>query len=214
MAKVVASGDAQLVNDAVKAISLNPLQTLASEGYVEALRMLCEAQIYDVDDLCSTTQTALCCALQEYPPQIACAEFLIMHKADVNHPGGEGSNCTALMKASEQGDVESVALLLKHRADPNLAHPELPHGLPLLFATHQDQYRLIALLVEAKADPDREYIDFMSDKRPSRSNDGTALWIACRFGKFRAAFELLKAGASTEKINANGTSALYGTRSS
>ena len=207
-----AGQDNDAIVEILDAAYKHPLHSLASLGACEPLRVLCESQSHDIDELSihwECSHTALYCAVQKKQP--AAAEILILHMADVNHEGGQRANATPLQWACEEGDEPTVRLLLQHGADPNKAHPRLPDRWPLTLATERDNYRLVSLLIEARADPDAE----SAEKWDFDANDverGTALWLASHKGLIRTARELLKAGVCPDRLTsttAGGKSALF-----
>ncbi|OHD55245.1 MAG: hypothetical protein A2Y33_16290 [Spirochaetes bacterium GWF1_51_8] len=91
-------------------------------------------------------------------------EFIKGYKGDINQPLVEESKNTALIIASEKGNLKLVKTLLSLKADVDLCNAG--GGTAIMFAVFHDQLEIVKTLIEAKANvnlkTDEEYsaLDF------------------------------------------------------
>ncbi len=135
-------------------------------------------------------------------------ELYIKAGMDVNkkHPsraGNDFSNKTALMIASDKGDLDIVKILISHGADINESYkssrgPRMEGLTPLIYAANSGRVAVVRYLVEKGADVNaRTY-----------PHNRTSLLYACDNGHTETAELLIKNKADLNIMDANGKTPL------
>ena len=124
-----------------------PLMTCARTGNVEAVKLLLSrgADLNAKED--QQGHTALMRAVAGKHADVV--QTLVEHGADV-HARSQGG-FTALLFASQQGDIPSARILIMAGANVNEASPE--NGTPLVVAADSGHEEFALFLLENKADP-------------------------------------------------------------
>ena len=112
----------------------------------------------------------------------------------------DGQGITALLRASERGDVDAVKALLAANADPNITGGLVKNPLRAAASTRSPQHlEVLRLLIASGANIDIESKSKLGDAT------STPLIEASRTGNLEAVRELLLAGANVNKVVTFGT---------
>ncbi len=195
----------------------SPLHRAAQSGNLNGARALLAAGA-SVNDRGPNGRTPLVhCALivpnirhrerrQPTNPPAELIDLLAAHGADVNAQGNDG--WTALMLASEVGDLDAILALLRPGADPNL---QASDGRTALMCAAMHGYNPNRAYPASKVDGSkvlRALIRHGADLEKTLQDGRTALMIAAREDRFFAVRALAKAGADVNARDAQGRTVL------